>query len=120
MLSKVVEGGEINSASLDKCEKSANFDGSVGALDKKESTFKALTSSDKFTCSEKQITFTGKTWNVPEGDAPASSEYTIEEYHPEVSLAADAPAFGFCATAASGSLAQADDTWMDSYNGLHR
>jgi len=106
MLSKVVEGGEINTASLDECEKSANFDQDVGVLDRKESTFKALTSSEKFTCSEKQITFTGKTWNVPEGDSPASSEYTIEEYHPEVRLAADAAAFGFCATAASGSLAE--------------
>ena len=55
--------------------KPVNYDASVGALDKKADEYARLTAADKFTCSESYISFIGQTWNVPEGEAPASSEY---------------------------------------------
>merc|ERR1719336_1504021 len=94
LLSKVVEGADVSEATLNACEQSVNFDQDVGVLDRKSQLFKELTSSDKFTCAEKTITFTGKTWNVPKGDDPASSEYTQEAFNPEVNLASDTPPFG--------------------------
>jgi len=96
LLSKVVDGAEVNEATLGACEQSVNFDQDVGVLDRKSQLFAELTSPDKFTCAEQTITFTGETWNVPEGDDPASSEYTKEPFHPEVSLAVDSVPFALC------------------------
>jgi len=96
LLSKVVDGADVNEATLGACEQSVNFDQDVGVLDRKSQLFAELTSPDKFTCAEKTIKFTGETWNVPEGDAPASSEYTKEPFHPEVSLASDSVPFALC------------------------
>jgi len=96
LLSKVVDGAEVNEATLGACEQSVNFDQDVGVLDRKSQLFAELTSPDKFTCAEKTITFIGETWNVPEGDDPASSEYTKEPFHPEVSLAVDSVPFALC------------------------
>merc|ERR1719401_3365346 len=108
MLSKVVDGSEIDEASLNACEQAVNFAYDVGTLDRKSQIFAELTAADKFTCSEDHIKFRGETWRVPQGEAPASSEYTTESFLPEVSLAKGTTPFGFCTTAASGSLAQAD------------
>jgi len=107
MISKVVAGEDINSATLDSCEQSINFDTAVGVLERKQAAFADLTSSAKFTCKEASITFGGQTWEVPEGDAPASSEYVTKPFQPAVSLAADAPPFAFCAGGGS-SLIQSD------------
>ena len=96
MLQKVIEGTEIDSAALDACHQSVNFDRDVGVLDKKGSTFEDLTSPAKFTCEESTIAFYGQAWEVPEGDAPHSSEYVIKAFAPAVSLATDAAPFAFC------------------------
>jgi len=109
MLSKVVDGSEIDEATLNACEQAVNFAYDVGTLDRKSQIFAELTAADKFTCSEDHIKFRGETWRVPQGEAPASSEYTTESFLPEVSLAKGTTPFGFCTTAASGSLAQDDD-----------
>jgi len=100
MISKVVAGEDINSATLDACEQSINFDADVGVLDRKQAAFADLTSPAKFTCKESSITFGGKTWAVPDGDAPASSEYITTPFQPAVSLAADSAPFDFCSSGA--------------------
>ena len=96
MISKVVAGEEINSATLDVCEQSINFDADVGILDRKQAAFADHTSPAKFTCKESSITFGGQTWTVPDGDAPASSEYVVKPFHPAVGLAAETAPFAFC------------------------
>jgi len=96
LLSKVVEGADVNEATLSACEQSVNFAYDVGVLDRKSQLFAELTSADKFTCAEQTITFTGETWEVPEGESPDSSEYIQKAFAPEVSLADGTPPFGFC------------------------
>jgi len=97
MLSKVVDGAEVNEATLNACEQSVNFAYDVvGTLDRKSEVFAELTAAEKFTCSEDNIKFRGETWEVPQGEAPASSEYTTKSFLPEVSLAKGTTPFGFC------------------------
>merc|ERR1719384_894088 len=60
LLSKVVEGVDVNEATMKACEAAVNFDQDVGVLDKKSNLFAELTSAEKFTCGEKTITFTGE------------------------------------------------------------
>jgi len=104
MISKVVEGAEIDTATLDACESSLNYDRDVGVLDRQESQLAALTSPKKFTCEEATITFGGETWEVPQGEMPASSEYVSKADHPEVSLVADTTPFAFCGSGGSSLI----------------
>jgi len=96
LLSKVVDGAEVNQAALYECEQTVNFDGDVGKLDRQYQTFTELTAAEKFTCSEEAIKFRGEIWELPDGDAPDSSEYVTKSFLPEVSLAAGTPPFSFC------------------------
>ena len=96
MLEKVISGSDIDNGVLDTCEGAVNYDASVGALDKKADEYARLTAADKFTCSESYISFIGQNWNVPEGEAPASSEYTTADFQPAVNLDPSAAPFGFC------------------------
>ena len=96
MLSKVVDGAEVNEATLNACEQSVNFAYDVGTLDRKSEAFAELTAAYKFTCSEDNIKFRGETWEVPQGEAPASSEYTTKSFLPEVSLAKGNTPIVFC------------------------
>jgi len=96
MLSKVVAGSEISSTTLDACEKAISFDRDVGVLDEKQGEFAELTSPAKFTCNEAFITFTGETWEVPAGEAPASSGYVSKPFNPAVSLDEDSSPFAMC------------------------
>merc|ERR1719291_98026 len=68
--------------------------------------FAALTSPKMFTCEETTITFGGETWDVPQGDMPASSEYISKADHPEVSLAEDTTPFAFCGGDGSSLMQQ--------------
>jgi len=97
MMSKVIHGYSIDSAALDACERAVDFNRDVGILERRESKVRELTSPPKFTCSEDYITFSGEIWNVPAGNAPASSDYTKEAFHPAVELKdlGSAP-FDFC------------------------
>jgi len=79
MLQKIIDGGEIDSKTLEGCEGSVDFDSDVGVLDQQGTVFAEQTSSDKFTCSESKIKFSGGlTWVVPDGttdsDYSASSD----------------------------------------------
>jgi len=105
MLEKVISGANIDSDVLDACEAAVDYTSGVGDLDRKAEEYASLMAAHKFTCSESSIKFIGKTWNVPEGDAPASSDYTIESFEPAVALNPDAAPFGFCASGGS-SLAE--------------
>jgi len=96
MLNLVIAGSDINEASRVTCTDQVDYANDVGAMDLKETQFSTLTSATSFTCAEKQITFSGGTWNVPAGDSPASDTYTKTSYHPEVHLAEDSAAFQFC------------------------
>jgi len=101
MLSKVVEGAEISDAVLDACESAINFDRDVGVLDEKQGEFAELTSPAKFTCDEAVITFSGETWEVPTGEAPASSEYvSTKPFSLAVSLDEDSSPFALCSAGA--------------------
>jgi len=101
MLSKVIAGGEISGTTLDECENTINFDNDVGVLDEKQGEFAELTSPAKFTCNEDTITFSGEIWEVPTGEAPASSEYVSRPFAPEVSLDEDSSPFALCSGDAS-------------------
>lgn len=96
MISKVVGGDEIDGTALDACEKAVSFEGDVGELNKQEDRFAQLTSSSRFTCQETTITFGGTTWAVPQEDEPASSQYVVKPFHPEVNLNEGTAPFSFC------------------------
>jgi len=97
MLSKFVAGAHIDSSALDECAKSVNYDTDVGVLLRRKKEFSDSTSVDKFSCSEESIEFGGEAWEVPQGEAPSSSEYTKKSFKPKVSLAVDTDPFIFCA-----------------------
>jgi len=103
MLQKVISGANIDNDVLDACEAAVDYASGVDELDRKADEYAALTAADKFTCSESSIKFTGEMWNVPDGDAPASSEYTKESFEPAIALNPNATPFDFCATAFGGS-----------------
>jgi hypothetical protein len=115
MLSKVVAGAQIDTAAMDECENALNFDHDVGVLLRKKTEFSDLTTVDKFTCSEQSIEFRGETWEVPEGEAPSSSEYTTKPFKPEVSLTADSDPFTFCASSAVTSQSQGPELLVADY-----
>jgi len=96
LLSKVVDGYEIDDAALDACEKAVDFAQEVGELDRQTATFEKLTTDTMFTCEEKDIKFRGQTWEVPGDYQPKSSQYIVKDFFPEVSLATGTYSFSFC------------------------
>merc|ERR1711972_559211 len=116
MISKVIGGAEIDSTTLEACESSVSYNRDVGVLDKQGERFAALTSPKMFTCEETTITFGGETWDVPQGDMPASSEYISKADHPAVSLAEDTTPFAFCGGDGS-SLMQAAPAGRGNFGG---
>jgi len=95
MLQKVVDGVDLDASALDFCETTVDYAGSVGVFDRKQNDFATQTSETNFSCHEKTITFNGIIWHVPEGE-PASSAYTSEPFHPQVSLAVGTQPFTWC------------------------
>jgi len=95
-LSKGAAGETLDEAALTSCLNSVDFDKDVGILDFKSALVASLTSSENFSCSEETITFTGKQWKLPTGSNPKSTDYTIEDYAPAVSLKQDTLSFSFC------------------------
>jgi hypothetical protein len=95
-LSKGAAGETLDEAALTSCVNSVNFDKDVGILDFKSELAASLTSSANFSCSEETITFTGKQWKLPTGSNPKSTDYTLEDYAPAVSLKQDTSSFSFC------------------------
>jgi len=93
MLTAVAEGGSIDADTLNDCDRDAT---SVGELDRRQTAFEGLMTAEKFTCSESTITFLGQVWNVPEGEAPPSSEYFASDFSPQVDLVEGSSAFSFC------------------------
>jgi len=103
MLRKVIGGGFIDAATLDACAANANFETDVGPLNRKKTEFDGLMMTDKFTCSEKTISFSGKIWSVAGDEIPAlsdheaaSTDYLQNEYAPEFSSEYGTGAFDFC------------------------
>merc|ERR1719203_893869 len=96
MLQKVVGGDDLDASALESCESTVDYAGSVGVFDRKQNDFATQTSETNFSCHEKTITFNGDIWHVPEGEAPASSAYTSEPFHPQVSLAVGTQPFTWC------------------------
>jgi len=96
MLSKVIDGVELDATTLDVCETAIDYGSDVGVLAKGQGEFAELTTPAKFTCNEATITFSGETWEVPTGEAPASSEYISNPFAPEVVLDEDSSPFAFC------------------------
>jgi len=100
MLQKVIEGVDLDASALDFCETTVSYAGSVGVFDRKQNDFATQTSETNFSCHEQTITFNGVIRHVPEGEAPASSAYTSEPFHPQVSLAVGTQPFTWCGGAA--------------------
>jgi len=95
VLNKIIGGGPLGAEVMDECERAVDYDRDVGVIDRQTSRFQELTTVEMFTCSESNISFTGETW-VGFADATASTDYVVEPYTPEVSLAVGSPAFSFC------------------------
>jgi hypothetical protein len=93
-LSKAATGEKLDDAALTGCVNSVNFEKDVGTLDLKSKTVSSLTSPS---CSEQTVTFDGKQWKIPTGSNAKSTDYSIEDFTPAVSLTKDTPAFSFCA-----------------------
>lgn len=96
MISKLVAGEFLDAAGLESCAKKGVFDDDVGVVNRHEKTFSELMSPDKFTCSEKEIEFRGIIWEVPQGEAPDSSDYITKSFKPEVDLSVGVAPFSFC------------------------
>jgi len=100
MLQKVIDGGAIDAATMDACHLDVKFATQVGVLDRQTTQYNALTTEDKFTCSETTISFAKTTqWNVPQDAEPASEDYTRTAFSPPVDLNEMAPPFSWCAGA---------------------
>jgi len=95
LLSKVVDGSDVDGYTLEACEKSVNFAEQVGELDRHSAAFAKLTSDAMFSCTEKTIKFKGEAWDVPRSESPDSSEYVVKPFEPEVP-------FSFCEGGDSG------------------
>merc|ERR1719162_1694350 len=78
------------------CDSAVDYQGSVGTFDRMQAQFATHTTEAQFTCNEQTITFYGEVYNVPAGEAPASTQYTTEAFHPQVSLPVATPAFALC------------------------
>jgi len=107
LLEKVLEGGELSEDSLAACEAAVNYDRDVGQLNKREPDVARLTEPGSFTCSEETIGFAGETWDVPAGEDPASSDYVMRSFAPQVSAAPGSAPFDFCPEAGPGKDAVA-------------
>merc|ERR1719422_1729551 len=92
-LSKAASGETLDEAALTSCVNSVNFDSDVGTLDLKSKTVASLTSPS---CSEQAITFDGKQWKIPTGSNAKSTDYSVEDFAPAVSLTKGTPPFSFC------------------------
>jgi len=95
VLNKVIGGGPLGAEVIAECEQAIDYERDVGIIDKQESRFEELTTPEKFTCSESNISFIGETWTFL-GDATKSTDYVTEPYHPAVDLAVGSPPFSFC------------------------
>jgi len=100
MLAKVVAGVDLTPNALTECESTSAV--GLPALDKKEAEFAEQTSPANYTCEEETITFNGEIWNVPTGEAPASTSYYKEDFSPAVDLTVGNLAFSFCNSGAPG------------------
>jgi len=96
MLTKVIESGDLDAATVDACDSAVDYTKSVGTFDRMQEQFATHTAEAQFTCNEQTITFYGEVYKVPAGEAPASMEYTTEPFHPQVSLPIGTPAFALC------------------------
>merc|ERR1719491_1841362 len=96
MLSNVIDGIEINAASLDLCASEVNYVRDVGDLDRKDAEFKVQTTIDRFTCQESTITFRGEMWETPSGPFPESAGYKLVPFSPVFNLAPGRDPFVFC------------------------
>jgi len=102
MLTKIIEGVDLDAAAMTACENAVDYKGSVGTFDRMHEQFKTHTTEAKFTCKELTMTFNnGEVYHMPTSDAPASAEYTIEAFKPEVNLKVGTPAFTICSEPAA-------------------
>jgi len=97
MLDAVANGKQIDQAALTTCEQSLDFGGAIGVLEKYKASYDASTSSDKYpyTCAAESVKFFGSTWEVPQGDAPSSSDYIQHDFAPNFRPAGEFP-FALC------------------------
>lgn len=96
MLDAAREDGILDEESLAACEAAVDYDRDVGELDRRSPDLARLTEPSKFTCSEDAIEFSGETWDVPEGEEPASSDYVSRPFVAQVSSEPGSAPFDLC------------------------
>lgn len=99
MLRKVISGTPLNSESMKACAATVDFDQSVGLLDLQAEKVAKATTPDNFSCNEKEIEFSGFTWNIPAMEDASSNGYVKSSgVSYQVTLATDTSPFDFCNT----------------------
>jgi len=97
LLSGVVQGQTLDSALLQSCTKSVDYESAVGTMEYRADQVSTLLTPKQFTCAADQsISFKGSVWVVPNKDGLVSGDYTTTPFTPKLALAADKPAFDFC------------------------
>jgi len=96
MLQKVKSDFQINADTMTECDKAVNYDDDVGVLARKTVEVTQATQFDSYDCESTSITFSGRTWEVPEGAAISSTEYKDTDSSLAVSFKWDTYPFEFC------------------------
>lgn len=96
MLNKIMTDFQINSLTMEACDKAVDFDeASFGKLDRKTKEI-AESTPENFSCKDAQISFKGITWIVPDGDDIKSEDYIRERWAPDAPVAGETDSFSFC------------------------
>jgi len=79
------------------CEKYVDYDRDVGTLDRRLADY-AEFNAGALMCMDGPVTFSGETWDVPEGEEPPASGYQTRSFHPHLSLDPSGPPLPFCSS----------------------
>jgi len=95
---KVIEGLNVDAATVEACYNPEMFESEVGKLDKKETEYETLIGDGQGIChgTDTSITFTGQTFNVPAGEYPPSKDYTLSPFNPDISVSEGSSPFSWC------------------------
>lgn len=96
MLQKVKSDFQINSDTMTECDKAVNYDIDVGVLARTPTEVTQAVTFDNYNCDSTSITFSGRTWKVPEGAHISSEDYNNTDSSPSASLKWDTYPFEFC------------------------
>lgn len=96
MLQNIISGTPLNSGSMNACAATVNFADSVGLMDYKKKDIESATTPDNFSCDEKEISFSGSGWTIPDAEDATSDGYMMTRLAYEVALTSNSAPFAFC------------------------